>query len=448
MAFRFTVKNIPPSARYWAATFYVGGIEYWLGVARLPEEFQDFPVAGVVNRFVIGLYDASYVLIPSLGKDIYYGLSVTDGQSYEFDYSTNVFTVISTTAPVFSNLAAGIPNPQLAPGSLLECTVFFNYTGGDRVGNTAVKVSVGTLESTGFLEVVSQVKLWNLYSTQTSYEIGFSLPLPAYIPFGYYDLHIEVGTSPWSATIYSTRVYLHALTVQKPSDPVPEDFTLIRDTKYTLASTYYGYAERSTVTYNVIIPNFMMSSAKVDQMVASLEAKFAEKNARMLELKLYEKSGLVQSSYIAILTTTLPVTASEMLLSPSLFGIADAIVIAILIAVCLIVGLIIYLVVRKDVSQFLYGTPPTNGEPGTPGAIDMIGNLITMVMVMMMFEMMAPMVAQAGTPAQPKPVTEMVVKGVKEVGKGVKYAVGKGVPVVGKVVKRITEHFEEEEGVY
>ena len=211
-------------------------------------------------------------------------------------------------------------------------------------------------------------------------------------------------------------------------------FLLIRDQTYALASTYYGQAEQSTVTFSVIAPSFMLSDEKINEMVVGFEDKFAEEGAHMLTLKLYEKRGLAQTDYSADIVTTIPTAAATGSTVPAFLGISTAVWIAIIIAVCLIVGLIIILVVRKDVNQFLFGTPPSDGEPGTPGAVDLIGSMVMMMIMMMMMEQMAPLMAAEGAPPQPKPVTEATVRAAKVAGK----AIVKAVPVVGKAIVKVT----------
>ena len=222
---------------------------------------------------------------------------------------------------------------------------------------------------------------------------------------------------------------------------LPSGFILIRDHTYALASTYYGQAEQSTVTFTVVAPSFMLTDDKIAEIVTSLEGRFAEIDAHMLTLKLYEKRGLVQSDYSAVITTTIPTTATTEQTAPTIFGISTAVFIAIIIAVCLIVGLIIILVVRKDVSQFLFGTPPTNGEPGVPGLVDLIGNMVVIMMMIMMMEMMGPMLGPEEAPPRPKPVTEAVIRAgegvIKYTGKAVKTAA----PYVGRGIKKVTEYF-------
>ncbi len=229
---------------------------------------------------------------------------------------------------------------------------------------------------------------------------------------------------------------------------VGEDFVLIRDHTYALASTYYGQAERSTVTFSVIAPSFLLSEEKIAEMVTSFEDKFAEEGAHMLSLKLYEKSGLVQTDYSADIVTTIPTAAATGSTVPAIFGISTTLFYTILIAVCLIVGLIIILVVRSNVNQFLFGTPPSNGDPGTPGAVDLIGSMVMMMIMMMMMEQMAPLMAAEGAPPQPKPVTEATVRAAKVAGKAIVKAapvVGKAavkaIPYVGRGIKKVTEYF-------
>ncbi len=229
---------------------------------------------------------------------------------------------------------------------------------------------------------------------------------------------------------------------------LPPEFILIRDHTYELASTYYGQAERSTVTFSVIAPSFLLSEEKISEMVTSFEDKFAEEGAHMLSLKLYEKSGLIQTDYSADIVTTIPTAAATGSTVPAIFGISTGVFYAIIIAVCLIVGLIIILVVRSDVNQFLFGTPPSNGDPGTPGAVDLIGSMVMMMIMMMMMEQMAPLMAAEGAPPQPKPVTEATVRAAKVAGKAIVKAapvVGKAavkaIPYVGRGIKKVTEYF-------
>jgi len=236
-------------------------------------------------------------------------------------------------------------------------------------------------------------------------------------------------------------------TVQEPGE-VPSDFNLIRDHTYELASTYYGQAEQSTVTFSVIAPSFMLTEDKIAEMVTSFEDKFAEEGAHMLTLKLYEKRGLVQTDYSADIVTTIPTAAATGSTVPTIFGISTTVFIAILIAVCLIIGLIIILVVRKDVNQFLFGTPPTDGEPGTVGLFNMIGYMVVIMMMTMMMEQMGPMLAPVGAPPRPKPVTEAAVraarvaaKAVVKVAPVVGKAVVKAAPVAAKAVKEVTKRF-------
>ena len=247
-------------------------------------------------------------------------------------------------------------------------------------------------------------------------------------------------------------------TVAAVEEEEEEGFVLIRDAKYALASTYYGNAERSTVTFSVIAPSFMLTSDKVDQMVTSFEDKFAEEGAHMLSLKLYEKSGLVQTDYSADIVTTLPTAAAAATGStvPAFLGISTGVFYAIIIAVCLIVGLIIILVVRKDVNQFLFGTPPSNGDPGTPGAVDMIGMMITMMIVMMMMQMMESVSKEGFVPAVTKGAVKVAtgiaatraaiaeVRGVIPKAKAkVKEAIPKAKAKVKEIVAPIVQAIEE-----
>ena len=317
-----------------------------------------------------------------------------------------------------SALAAG-EQVQLGPGDTLRVNLTFKYAVAQAITVTlwvALGLGLGRdIES--FKEISLEATLTP--KTWTGY-IDIVIPVSGKTN-GTYWLQAEIKDYGETQTRIDGAVIITGM----------GDFSLIRDMKYPLASTYYGNAERSTVTFNVVIPSFMLSSAKVDQMVASLEDKFAEKGSHVLELKLYEKSGPIMSSYIAILTTTLPASATGLSIVPSIFGIDDAVFIAMLVAACLIIGLIIVLVVRKDVSQFLFGTPTT------PGIMSLIEPLIMIMVLSMMMEMMGPMMAPEGAPPQPKPVTEAVVKGVKEVGKGI-------VSGGRYIIEKIKERGEEE----
>lgn len=249
------------------------------------------------------------------------------------------------------------------------------------------------------------------------------------------DVEVSVGSFFWGVDDEWHSDDTAQTTVSITEGP-PTGFELIRDEKYPLASTYYGNAERSTVTFSVVAPSFMISSDKVDQMVTSFEDKFVEEGAHMLEFKLYEKRGLVQSDYSADIVTTLPETSGQAVV-PTILGISTGVFIAIIIAVCLIVGLIIILVVRKDVNQFLFGTPPTDEEPGVPGMVDLIGNMMVIMMMIMMMEIMGPMLAPEGAPPRPKPVTEAAVRAARVAAK----AAVKAVPVGVKAVKEVTKRF-------
>ncbi len=269
------------------------------------------------------------------------------------------------------------------------------------------------------------------YEPQTSLNINQS---------GEWNLKVELlGGSEKQVLDTWEGVMVQATTEEPEPEPngAPSGFTLVKDKVYPLASTYYGNAERSTVTFSVIAPSFLISDESVEEMVIAFEDKFAEEDAHMLELKLYEKSGLVQTDYSATIVTTLPTTTGQV--EPTILGISTTIFTIIVIAVCLLVGLIIILVVRKDISQFLFGTPPSNGEPGTPGMVGLIGNMVVVMMMVMMMEMMGPMMAPEGAPPQPKPVTEAAVRAAKGVGK----AAVKAAPYVGKAVKKVTEYYQE-----
>lgn len=314
---------------------------------------------------------------------------------------------------------------ELAYGDTLRVTVTFNA-----IAPTAVttEVWVSLVIEPGRDYTIKRSVALNKSITPLPYSVVVDMPISDTVGLKNYTYDLWAELPSYNKVVKISG----AVTITG----VAEDFILIRDTKYPLASTYYGNAERSTITFNVVIPSFMMSSAKVDQMVTNLEDKFVEIGAHMLELKLYERSGLILSSYIAIITTTVPTAASGLSVGPLIFGIDDAVLIAIIIAVCLIIGLVIVLVIRKDVSQFLYGTPE-----GAPGIMDMIGPIFMLMVLSMLTEFIRGMSA----PEEPKPVTEAVVKGVKEVGKGVKYVAEKAAPVVGKIIKRVTKTEEVEE---
>jgi len=313
---------------------------------------------------------------------------------------------------------------QLVPGDTLRVFYSLNY-----LVAQAKAVTVWGALGIGLGRDIESFTPINLPAalTQNTWNSYIDIPIPTFGKTnGTYWLQVEVQGYDLGKTAGQK---IEGAVVISGMGAAPSDYVLIRDTKYPLASTYYGYAERSTETFDVIIPSFMLSSDKVDQMVASFEDEFAKKGIHMLELKLYEKSGLIQTSYIAIITTTLPAAASGLSVVPLIFGIDDVTFWFVVAAVILILGLgiILYNTVRKDVSQFLFGTPTT------PGIMSWIEPLIMIMVLSMMMEMMGPMMAPEGAPPQPKPVTEAVVKGAKEVGKGI---VSGGRYIIEKIKER------------
>ena len=313
---------------------------------------------------------------------------------------------------------------QLVPGDTLRVFYSLNY-----LVAQAKAVTVWGALGIGLGRDIESFTPINLPAalTQNTWNSYIDIPIPTSGKTnGTYWLQVEVQGYDLGKTAGQK---IEGAVVISGMGAAPSDYVLIRDVKYPLASTYYGYAERSTETFDVIIPNFMLSSDKVDQMVASFEGEFAKKDIHMLELKLYEKSGLIQTSYIAIITTTLPAAASGLSVVPLIFGIDDVTFWAIVAAVILILGLgiILYNTVRKDVSQFLYGTP------SAPGIMDMIMPIITIMILAMAMEM----IRGISAPEEPKPVTEAVVKGAKEVGKGI-------VSGGRYIIEKIKERGEEE----
>lgn len=221
MSFDFTVVNISPVAKFWAATFYIDNKEYWLGIAEQPGKFVTYPVAGIVSHVVIGLYDSSYrYLGGEYTKDIYYGLSVADGEKYRFDWSTNQFEPVSLE-PMFSNLEARISNQYPKLGENIVTWVHFDYTGGDRIGTTQVKIAIGHDRIAYFDEVQPMVwiKLINLYESKDSYQVQFPITIPETVGKGIYDFRIEIGTYPWSSKVYAKKLYNRAFSISAEPPP-------------------------------------------------------------------------------------------------------------------------------------------------------------------------------------------------------------------------------------
>jgi len=223
MAFRFTVVNLPSPAKYWSATFYINEQEEWPGVAASEGEFISYSRSGLVSHFVVGLYDNQHEYLgPEYTKDIYYGVSVEDGEDYRFNWQTNQFEQI-TEEVVISNLRALVTQQYPHPGESVTVQVLFDYEGGDRIGNTATKVAIGHKRLFYFDEVQPMVwsKIINLYGTD-SYMHQYDITIPSDVTPDIYDLKIEVGSYPWSTKVFAERIYEKAFNILEPGELPPE----------------------------------------------------------------------------------------------------------------------------------------------------------------------------------------------------------------------------------
>ncbi len=224
MSFKFTVTNFSsvPNARYWGALFVVDGQSYSLNQVESAGNFLELPVAGHIDHAVIGLYDISKVYLGGMyTKDIYYGVTAVDGQRYTFNWETNQFS--SLAEPVFSNIAVRISNQAPSFNEPLDVWVDFDYSGGDMIGNTAIKLAIGHDGISGFDEVQPMVwvKLINVYEANSNHQSMFTISIPSSVSPGVYDLRVELGTYPWSNEVYAKKTFKKFLTIPTAHPPTP-----------------------------------------------------------------------------------------------------------------------------------------------------------------------------------------------------------------------------------
>lgn len=229
--FQCTVINPPAGARYWAADFYINGVHYWMGNAtsqlpgiptswlKLAGQYQSWPVAGHAESVTINWWDSNYAFVD--GKSYYYDITPVDGGQYAFDFAGNTFNTISAN-PKFSNITIGIVQ---APTGKMGVVIEADYQGGDRIGNTNVRMAVGHdtwLPGFQVYKGMEYLKLITLSGTQTHYSYYFEVAYPSDMEPGKYDIQIVFGDAPWSGESYGDTVKHDAVTFAYGDDGTPE----------------------------------------------------------------------------------------------------------------------------------------------------------------------------------------------------------------------------------